>query len=102
MRVSAHRTEPPAPPTPRSLLTSRLPRTDEDFTQALRIHLQRLITYAQSADISLQREVAERLANEAVKRSFGRARAASLSTVTRRAALADPLAQRPGRSKSWS
>jgi hypothetical protein len=40
---------------------------DEGFTESLRINLQRLIVYAQSADVELQREVAERLANEAVK-----------------------------------
>ena len=41
---------------------------DEGFTEALQINLQRLIAYAKSADTSLQREVAEKLANEAVKR----------------------------------
>lgn len=40
---------------------------DDGFTEALKVNLQRLIMYAQSADVSLQREVAERLANEAVK-----------------------------------
>jgi hypothetical protein len=43
--------------------------TDAEFTKALRANLQRLIMYAQSADEVLQREVAERLANEAVKPS---------------------------------
>ena len=33
------------------------------------MHLQRLIVYAQDTDPVLQREVAERLANEAVKRA---------------------------------
>lgn len=42
--------------------------TEQGFSQAFRIHYQRLITYAQSADPKLQREVAERLANEAVNR----------------------------------
>ena len=41
--------------------------TDEGFTKALRTHLQILITYAKGADPALQREVAEKLANEAVK-----------------------------------
>ncbi|CCI41534.1 unnamed protein product [Albugo candida] len=41
--------------------------SDEGFTEALQINLQRLIAYAKSADTSLQREVAEKLANEAVK-----------------------------------
>ena len=40
---------------------------DDDFATSLRLHLQRLIFYAASADPQLQREVAERLANEAVK-----------------------------------
>jgi hypothetical protein len=43
--------------------------SDEGFTEALRVNLQRLIAYAKSADASLQREVAEKLANEAVKRT---------------------------------
>jgi len=42
--------------------------SDEGFTEALKVSLQRLIAYAKSADTSLQREVAEKLANEAVKR----------------------------------
>lgn len=41
---------------------------DEGFSEALEANLHRLIVYAQSADVSLQREVAEKLANEAVKR----------------------------------
>jgi hypothetical protein len=45
---------------------------DETFTELLRINLQRLIVYAKSADTSLQREVAEKLANEAVKREWRR------------------------------
>lgn len=44
-------------------------RADEAFTEALRVNLQRLIVYARSADTALQREVAEKLANEAVKRA---------------------------------
>lgn len=43
--------------------------TDEDnLTETLRSNLTRLIAYAKSADPALQRQVAERLANEAVKR----------------------------------
>lgn len=45
---------------------------DDAFTEALRVNLQRLIVYAKSADTSLQREVAEKLANEAVKRAYTR------------------------------
>ena len=45
---------------------------DESFADAMRLHLQRLIFYARSADTTLQREVAERLANEAVKRASRR------------------------------
>ena len=41
--------------------------TDEGFTKTLRKDLQVLIAYASGADVVLQREVAERLANEAVK-----------------------------------
>lgn len=37
------------------------------FMESLKLNLSRLIAYADSADIKLQREVAERLANEAVK-----------------------------------
>lgn len=44
--------------------------SDEAFTEALRVNLQRLIVYARSADTALQREVAEKLANEAVKRTW--------------------------------
>jgi hypothetical protein len=43
--------------------------SDAEFTKTLKANLQRLIMYAQSADVVLQREVAERLANEAVKPS---------------------------------
>lgn len=35
--------------------------------ESLRVNLSRLIAYAESADVTLQREVAEKLANEAVK-----------------------------------
>lgn len=42
--------------------------SDEGFTEALSVHLHRLVTYAQGSNPVLQREVAERLANEAVKR----------------------------------
>jgi hypothetical protein len=41
--------------------------SDEGFTDALRLHLQRLIVYADGSLPELQREVAEKLANEAVK-----------------------------------
>ena len=41
--------------------------SDDEYIQQLRVNLSRLIVYAESADPSLQREVAERLANEAVK-----------------------------------
>lgn len=40
---------------------------DDEYIQQLRVNLSRLIVYAESADHTLQREVAERLANEAVK-----------------------------------
>ena len=40
---------------------------DDEYIQQLRVNLSRLIVYAESAEPSLQREVAERLANEAVK-----------------------------------
>ena len=42
--------------------------SDEDFTEALRNNLQRLIIYAEAAPTDMQIKVAERLANEAVKR----------------------------------
>ena len=38
-----------------------------DFTKALQTQLRQLIHYAKGADATLQREVAEKLANEAVK-----------------------------------
>jgi hypothetical protein len=38
-----------------------------DLSDTLRVDMSRLIAYAESADVSLQREVAESLANEAVK-----------------------------------
>jgi hypothetical protein len=40
---------------------------DSAFIQSLQVNLSRLIVYAESADTVLQREVAEKLANEAVK-----------------------------------
>lgn len=43
---------------------------DDGLTRSLRVHLSRLIAYAESADVTLQRQVAERLANEAVKRKL--------------------------------
>lgn len=39
----------------------------DEYIQQLRVNLSRMIIYAESADVSLQREVAEKLANEAVK-----------------------------------
>ena len=41
--------------------------SDEGFTDSLRLNLQRLIFYAQDTDPNIQREVAEQLANQAVK-----------------------------------
>lgn len=38
-----------------------------EFIRQLQVNLSRLIAYAESADLQLQREVAEKLANEAVK-----------------------------------
>lgn len=40
----------------------------QDYTSQLKVNLSRLIAYAESADTGLQREVAEKLANEAVRR----------------------------------
>lgn len=40
---------------------------DESFTEALKLNLTRLVVYAEGANPALQREVAERLANEAVR-----------------------------------
>lgn len=45
-------------------------RADDSLSDALRSNLTRLIAYAKSADPDLQRQVAEKLANEAVKREF--------------------------------
>jgi len=39
---------------------------DDNWTNSLKVNLSRLIAYATSADVTLQREVAEKLANEAV------------------------------------
>ena len=39
----------------------------DNYADFLRIHLTRLIAYAESSDVNLQREVAEKIANEAVK-----------------------------------
>lgn len=47
----------------------RLIRADDALSDALRSNLTRLIAYAKSADSDLQRQVAEKLANEAVKRT---------------------------------
>ena len=47
--------------------------SDDDFTEALRNNLQRLIIYAEAAPTDMQIKVAERLANEAVKRKRHRA-----------------------------
>ena len=38
----------------------------DDFSILLETHLTRLISYAASSDVALQRKVAEKLANEAV------------------------------------
>jgi hypothetical protein len=40
---------------------------DDEYINQLRVNLSRMIVYAESADLGLQREVAEKLANEAVK-----------------------------------
>jgi hypothetical protein len=40
---------------------------DNAFIRSLQVNLSRLIAYCESAEVSLQREVAEKLANEAVK-----------------------------------
>ncbi len=42
-------------------------RIDSEFIRSLQVNLSRLIVYAESAEVQLQREVAEKLANEAVK-----------------------------------
>ncbi|RHY33483.1 hypothetical protein DYB32_001600 [Aphanomyces invadans] len=55
--------------------------SDEGFTDALKINLQRLIAYAKSADANLQREVAEKLANEAVKRELLSVRCSTTSST---------------------
>lgn len=41
--------------------------TDSEFLKQLQVNLSRLIAYCESAEVTLQREVAEKLANEAVK-----------------------------------
>lgn len=41
--------------------------TESPFIKSMQVNLSRLIVYAESADVTLQREVAEKLANEAVK-----------------------------------
>lgn len=53
----------------RNLHCCRFGRADDSLTDALRSNLTRLIAYAKSADPGLQRQVAEKLANEAVKRA---------------------------------
>ena len=45
------------------------PAADDTFTESLKLNLQRLIAYAQGTDPLIQREVAEQLANQAVKRT---------------------------------
>ena len=40
---------------------------ESPFIKSMQVNLSRLIVYAESADVTLQREVAEKLANEAVK-----------------------------------
>ena len=42
---------------------------DDRYINSLKINLSRMIHYAESADVKLQKEVAEKLANEAVKPS---------------------------------
>ena len=42
---------------------------DEKYVNSLKLNLSRMIHYAESADMKLQKEVAEKLANEAVKPS---------------------------------
>ena len=42
---------------------------DDRYVNNLKINLSRMIHYAESADVKLQKEVAEKLANEAVKPS---------------------------------
>lgn len=49
-------------------LAVRRRHADDALSDALRSNLTRLIAYAKSADPDLQRQVAEKLANEAVKR----------------------------------
>lgn len=44
--------------------------TADEFSAQFKLHLQRLITYAQGSDERLQQQVAETLANEAVKRTY--------------------------------
>lgn len=62
----------------------RDPFADETFTASMRINLQRLIMYAKGSDVMMQREVAEQLANQAVKRALAlllvRAGSATLCT----------------------
>lgn len=41
-------------------------KESDDFSELLETHLTRLISYARSSDVTLQRKVAEKLANEAV------------------------------------
>lgn len=40
---------------------------ESEFLRSLQVNLSRLIAYCESAEVTLQREVAEKLANEAVK-----------------------------------
>lgn len=57
----------------RSVVGGSSTNTDEDVPaddEQLTLSLQRLVIYARSSDVSLQREVAERLANLAVKREM--------------------------------
>lgn len=67
MLVSALLDIDPSPP--RSSVHGRCD-ADEALTEELRVNLTRLITYAKSANTDLQRQVAEKLANEAVKREY--------------------------------
>ena len=58
--------------------------SDDDFTEALRNNLQRLIIYAEAAPTDMQIKVAERLANEAVKRKRHRAEGSGAWDTKRR------------------
>ena len=44
--------------------------SDSSFINSLKVNLSRLIVYAESADTKLQREVAEKLANEGINNTY--------------------------------